>query len=62
MNTKEIESWIKGMCGRYNLNYKKDREEIWIMINDQVKATGEEITDHDIKEICKYFNDKDWVK
>jgi len=53
MNKREIESWLKSMCNRYNLDYEKHKKELWDMLNEKVKATGEGITDNDTKEVCK---------
>lgn len=53
MKKREIERWLKGMCKRYNLDYEKNKEELWMQLNAKVKSTGEEITDFDTKEVCK---------
>jgi 2-oxo-4-hydroxy-4-carboxy--5-ureidoimidazoline (OHCU) decarboxylase len=53
MEKKEIIECLHSMCNRYDLDYNKNKEKIWEMLNQKIKDTNEPITDTDCKEVCK---------
>ena len=55
MNKREIESWLKEMSQRYDISYADNKEELWKMLDEKVKDTGEPVNDTDCKEVCRYI-------
>lgn len=54
---QSILRYIKFMCKRYNVDYELNIKEIYSLLLEKVNNTNKSVTDHDIKEVCKNFND-----
>ena len=55
----EVESSLKYKCKYYKIDYNKNKKQIWELLDQKVKDTGEPITDIDVKGVCKFIAEND---